>query len=41
MTYTHPITLQQLAADREARLRHQANVRRRIERIRRRIANCA
>jgi hypothetical protein len=41
MTYSHPTSLQQLAADREARLRHQANVRRRIRRLRQRLANCA
>jgi len=30
MTYRHPTTLEQLVLDREASLRHQANVRRRI-----------
>jgi len=41
MTYSHPTTLQSLAADRQARLRHQANMRRRVQRLRRRLANCA
>ena len=39
--YIHPTITQQLAQDRMARLRAEANARRRIRRLGRRIANCA
>jgi len=41
VTYIHPTVAQQLAADRQARLRAQANARRRIRRLGRRLASCA
>ncbi|HEV3352749.1 MAG TPA: hypothetical protein VG076_07480 [Acidimicrobiales bacterium] len=41
MTYTHPSISHLLAADRQARLRAQANTRRRIRRLGRRLANCS
>jgi len=41
MTFIHPTTARQLVEDRQARLRAQANARRRIRRLGRRLANCA
>jgi hypothetical protein len=41
MTYIHPTVSQRLAEDRQSRLRAEANARRRIRRLGRRLANCA